>query len=377
MSIIQVLVGFGLASILGLILAEMNSNSNKQMGNVRLQFERAAVVQNLQSIISSPEVCQKMIETTTFGPTVTDAVSGTLQPSVRVKFWLDGNDSAHQKVVIADGTNIPGYSLRVDWIRAFNPTLITTIPRPGTEQVYMATLRVKLSPSAATGTQAKDFIDMRAQDVGRVYFILTNSMPNSGRIVTCYADAVGLTLCPNANDIQVMSGGSWACSTLNKAIGSLCPGGGTQLVQSAGGTASCTPLYKITKQGCEGYGGYSSLSTCNTGICVASTTTQTISIPSASIPSFPAYAGYGGYSGFSGTTFTYGASAPVGSMPGSSGTTVTIPAISKINSIPGFPSFPGANIPGTHATFDVPNFKYKTCDGACAAGSSQSCPNTP
>jgi hypothetical protein len=379
MSIIQVLVGFGLASILGLVLAEMNSSSSKQMGQMRLQFERAAVIQSLQSAISNAQVCEKFLDTNrTFGPTVTDNIPKAGLTTIKANWFYMGTN---QTQPIIEGQQIANTSLKVDWIRAVGPSPVNIV-LPGTDKVYVADLVIKLSP--VNGAADKK-MDLKSMTVGKVYYVTTNTMPG-GKVKSCYGDAAGAYLCPNANDIQVMSSGSWVCSTLSKALGPVCGSG--QLIQSSGNSntpVTCVQIY-TTAAGCAGSGTSTLSATCMTEQCGLSTTssgstTYTVNNITVTVPSLDiAGSSFGGANVVTDTSCTTsGGSAGTGSMPGSSGSTscssskVYIPALGA-----GHNQTNARTISGT-GTVTVPTssstLTYKTCAGACGASSSTSCNN--
>ena len=381
MSIIQVLVGFGLASILGLVLAEMNSSSSKQMGQMRLQFERAAVIQSLQSAISNSQVCPKFLDMSkAFGPTVTDNIPKTGLTTIKANWFYMG---LNQTQPIIEGQQIPNTSLKVDWIRAVSPTLVN-VPIPGSsDKVYMADLQIKLSPVTANAA-ADNRIDLRSMTVGKVYFVTTGLMP-TGLVKSCYGDAAGSYLCPTANDIQVMSSGSWVCSSLQKALGPVCGSG--QLIQSSGSSSNvtCVQTYN-TVAGCGS--GVTLSPTCMTNVCgtasSSGSSSGTINNISITVPSLDISGNsFGGANVVTDTSCTTtGGSSGTGSMPGSSGSTSC--SSSKIF----IPALGGGNnhtvakaISGGSGTFTVTTGSssplYRDCNGACNQTASKSCNNTP
>lgn len=378
MSIIQVLVGFGLASILGLVLAEMNSSSSKQMGQMRLQFERAAVIQSLQSAISNAQVCEKFLDTNqVFGPTVVDNIPMSGLTTIKANWFYMGTNKSQP---IIEGQKIDNTSLKVDWIRAVNPVKVDIV-LPGTDKVYAADLQIKLSP--VNGVSDKK-IDLKAMTVGKVYFVTTNLMP-SGKVKSCYGDAAGAYLCPNQNDIQVMSSGSWICSSMQKALGPVCGSG--QLIQSTGTSISCVQTYTINSA-CSGGGGVSLSPKCTSDVCSVTTSSgshsYTVSNITVNIPSLNLTGGvnFGGANVVTDTSCTTtGGSSGTGSMPGSSGSTscssskVYLPAYGS-----GYYSTSPRSISVAGGTVSVNSsssvIKFNDCNGNCTQSTAQPCNNT-
>ncbi len=384
MSIIQVLVGFGLAAILGLVLAEMNTNSSKQMGQMRLQFERAAVIQSLQSAISNAQICEKFLDTNrTFGPIVTDNLPFNGASTIKANWFYMGTN---QQQPIIEGQKIANLSLKVDWIRAVNPVQVN-MTMPGTEKVYAADLQIKLSPITVSANDSK--IDLKSMTVGKVYFVTTAPMPG-GKVKSCYGDAAGSYLCPSQDDIQVMSSGSWVCSSLKKAMGTVCGSG--QLIQSAGNgnNATCVQVYS-TNAACASGGSASLSATCMTDSCGATSTqsgaatTYAVSNVSIYVPPLDVNGG-GSWGGGNVVTdvscSTSGGSSGTGSMPGSPGSTSCSPT--KVYFPPvgaNHNTTAGRTITGGQGTVSVPSstttIKYKDCNGNCTANASAKCNNTP
>ncbi|QLY25303.1 hypothetical protein [Bdellovibrio sp. KM01] len=372
MSIVQVLVGFGLATILGLVLAEMGVNSSKQGAQIRASMERAAIVQSLQSIISNSKVCKTSVNFAVFGPEVPVPASEAtnFSKSVRVGFFLDKNTGTPpngRNVPVMEGQEVKGFSLTTEWIRAFDPQLVDAPELLPPKKLYVATVKMKFRQ---TSTLNKGAIDLRPIEVGKVFFITSNAMP-SGTIEECYGNNAGAYVCPD-DQIQIVDNGYWKCVPIKDAIGKACSGG-SQMVKtgSAGGTADCQTFYKMAN-GCEGAGSATVDASCQSRSCTVTTssgggsnhipvTIPAINVRAQTVP---------------GTSFTIVTSSGSGSgtsPTGGSSQTITIPSR----------NIDAYTIPATTVYVDVPaggsvstSTKYYRCDGSvCDQGSSLPCPN--
>ncbi|WP_413585661.1 hypothetical protein [Bdellovibrio sp. HCB274] len=372
MSIIQVLVGFGLAAILGLAVAEMGNTSSKQAAQVRASLSRASLTQSLQSVISSNAICTDMVNKTMgFGPTLTglsshDALNG---PNIPVSFNLGSG------LVVADGGELQAYGLTVEWLRAFDPHEIpNAVPPP--KKLYVTDLKMKVKQNAGVSK----VVDLKWIEVGKVYFVTSGPISAAARVENCFGTILGNYLCPNTNDIQTIQGGSWTCTSMTEAVGGAltqaCGGGGsnTQLIKGVGGTSvGCSRIYKITEPNCDGWGAVTAESVCKTRACnlppgAGGGAPTSVSIGDQNTPGFTVpgttvriyVPGSPGSSG-SGTT---------PSTPGSPGTYVNVPIPDRYVS--------GVTIRGT--SLNIPagsSVGYYSCGGGCDRNTPAQCPNAP
>lgn len=365
MSIVQVLVGFGLATILGLVLAEMGVNSSKQSAQVRASIERASVVQSLQAIISNSTVCEKSVGLVAFGNSLAIPPSETTNgysSSYKVTFYLDNN--VKKDAPVEEGKDVPGTSLTTEWIRAFDPTQVNSMTLTGTEKLYVTTVKVKFKQKGAP----KGSVDLRPIEVGKVFFITSNAIPG-GVISKCFGNNAGAYVC-DPGEIQVVDpSGFWTCKSMGAAMASTCGGGASQMAKTtANGTMSCQVYYRVNSA-CEGAGGVSSASTCQSRACSYVTTVPggggggTVTIPAINVPahSVPSQ------------TVTV-------SVPGSG----TSPGSSSSVTVPGY-TIPGYTIPAQNVTVSgggggggtVNAIGFLNCSGACTAATAPvSCNNT-
>ncbi|WP_413576223.1 hypothetical protein ACLVWU_17715 [Bdellovibrio sp. HCB290] len=366
MSIIQVLVGFGLAAILGLAVAEMGNTSSKQAAQVRASLSRASLTQTLQSVISSNAVCTDLVsKTLAFGPT---------QPGISSHIALDGPNipvsfNLGSGLVVADGQNLQAYGLTVEWLRAFDPDEIpNAVPAP--KRLYMTDLKMKVRQNAGTSK----VVDLKWIEVGKVYFVTTGPINAAARVTDCFGTSNGNYLCPNQNDIQTIQGGSWTCTPIAQAVGGAlsqaCGGGGsnTQLIKGVGGTAvGCSRIYKITEPFCDGWGAVTAESQCNTRACQGNAPSgggggSTVTIGDQNTPGFTV----------PGTTVSVWIPGSTGSgtTPSSGGRYVSVPIPDRYVG--------GVTIRGT--SFSIPagaSVGYFSCGGGCNRSTPARCNNSP
>lgn len=250
-------MGMGLAAILAMTLADMSVNSNKQLNNLKASLEREAVRQSLQSLILNPTTCTNAVQKVVFGPQQS-SVPGYGEPNVPVRFALSPG------VVLTEGQAITNYRLRVDWLRAFSPTLVPSANLPAPQRMYSASLRMKLSP---TDTSSSSF-DLRAVDIGRVFFT-TSDVLGTGSITGCFGYSSEVAPCPSVDQIQIMKNGFWTCMTIGEFLQATC---GPNRVLGTGSSAAsplaCSiPYHRVTNANCEGFGSLSASATCFTRSC--------------------------------------------------------------------------------------------------------------
>ncbi|MEK2689243.1 hypothetical protein [Bdellovibrio sp. GT3] len=266
MSIIQVLVGFGLAAILGLAVAEMGNTSSKQAAQVRASLSRASLTSTLQSVISSNAVCSQLVNKTNpfqLAPAIPGSIPGLTGNNIAVSFRLDTLNT------VADGVSLNSYGLTTEWIRAFEPTeILNAVPAP--QRLYVTDLKMKVRQNAGNTRT----VDLKFTEVGKAYFVTTGPIGPAARIANCFGTIYGNFLCPNENDIQTIQGGSWTCTpagtTVRNELGKVCPSGtnNTQMIKGVGGTGvGCEQIYKITNANCEGVGAVTADSQCSTRAC--------------------------------------------------------------------------------------------------------------
>lgn len=246
----------GLAAILAMTLADMGVNSNKQLNNLKSSLEREAIRQTLQSIVLNQGTCTGAVQMDAFGPALA-GVPGLGQPNVRVRFALSPG------VILADGVNIPNYRLRVDWLRAFNPTAVAAAHLVPPQRMYTAQLRIKLTPTDGTS------IDLKYVDIGRVFFTTSNAI-GVGNIVSCYGYAQEVASCPSPDQIQIFRGGVWTCMTMDQYLYEKCGSQPNRLIGTgaAANTLACSGVsYRVTNGNCEGFGNLSNQASCQTRAC--------------------------------------------------------------------------------------------------------------
>ncbi|QDK47113.1 hypothetical protein DOM22_19060 [Bdellovibrio sp. ZAP7] len=365
MSIVQVLVGFGLATILGLVLAEMGVNSNKQAAQIRNSMERAAITQSLQSIISSSEVCKTSVRLAQFGPPTGVPTGEAGVQTIRVGFYLDSNKPptpapGGQKVPIIEGMDVPGFGLTTEWVRAFDPVVVPTATLTPPATLYVATVKAKFKPK----TMMPGSIDLKSVDIGKVFFITNNTIAAGGTVSNCFGNNAGAYVCPNG-ETQVVENGFWTCKSIQEAYAKACGNSTGQMMKTTGGgTAQCQTFYEISNQSCEGYGGVTTDTTCKTRACTAGTQSlgggsQTVTIPGTTIPSQT----------IPGTTIAI-SSGGSGTNPSSSTSYYTVPS----HTIPAF-TIPDRTATVNFPASSAPIVKFYNCSGGCDQVAAVNCNN--